>query len=211
MGPHIYARPWAEGDLQRLQEAESSFSVSTLTSRFLTGNTRLPPVYLARLRRPVSSSRSWLGHVAFVDGKLIGMAECAWPADSSQPGDLAVLVADRWQRRGVGRLVVNGLLDQVEAAGITHLEAVADAVNVGCHALVRSIGREGNRSDDWSVRSWVTSGQRHFELRRRRVPETADHGQWLPSPRVTVDSHRSRPPALLRTWRSAGLFTRRSA
>ena len=194
MGTHIYTRPWAEGDLQRLKKAEPSFSKDTLTSRFLTGNTRLPLAYIAALRRPESSGRTWLGHVALVGGELVGMAECAWLPGSAQPGELAVLVADGWQRRGVGRLVVNGLLDQVEATGITHVEAVADATNAGCHALARSVDRDRRRPDGWAVRSWLTGGQRHFEFRRQRAREAAAGRRWSPARRVAVASCRSRLP-----------------
>lgn len=177
MGTHLYTRPWVEGDLQRLQKAEPSFSPDTLTSRFMAGNSRLPLAYIAALRRPESGGRAWLGHVALVDGDLIGMAECVWLPDSPQPAELAVLVADVWQRRGVGRLLVNGLLEQSEAAGVTRIEAVAGAANVGCYALSRSIDRGGRRPGGWSIRSWVTGGQRHFELRhqdeRLRLPSAA--------------------------------------
>lgn len=188
MGTHIHTRPWIEGDLQRLQKAEPSFSVDTLTSRFLTGNTRLPLAYIAALRRPESSSRTWLGHVALVDGELVGMGECAWLPDSSEPGELAVLVADGWQRRGVGRLIVNGLLGQVAAAGVTHIAAVADVSNAGCQALARTIDRERGRPDGWSVRSWVAGGQRHFEIRRQRAREAAFSRWRLPARRIAVAS-----------------------
>jgi GNAT superfamily N-acetyltransferase len=195
MGTHIYTRPWAEGDLRRLQEAEPSFSVDTLTSRFLIGTIRLPPAYLAALRRP-ATGRPWLGQVALADGELVGMAECAWLTGSAQPAELAVLVADGWQRRGVGRLVVDGVLSQAETAGITHLQALADAANEGCHALARSVAGGRNRPDGWPIRWWVTGGQRHFELRRRRVPTTMINGSRPPS------AHPSRPASTSRLERA---------
>jgi GNAT superfamily N-acetyltransferase len=166
MATHTYTRPWVEGDLRRLHRAEPSFSAETLSSRFLTGNSRLPPAYLATLRHPRSAGRAWLGQVAFADGDLVGLAECAWSPGSAQPGELAVLVADRWQRRGVGRRLVNDLVKRCEAAGLTHLEAMSDAANSGSYALVRSIASGRHRPGGWSVRSWTTGGQRYFELIR---------------------------------------------
>jgi GNAT superfamily N-acetyltransferase len=162
-----------EGDLLRLRKLGPSFSVETLTSRFLTGNSRLPLAYIAPLRRPETLRWTWLGHIALVDGDLVGMAACAWSPDSPQPGELAVLVADGWQRRGVGPLVVSGLLEQIEAAGITHIEALTEAANVGSYLPARVIDWERDRPGGWSVRSWVTGGRRHLELRSqgaRRSP-----------------------------------------
>ncbi len=180
----MYTRPWAPGDLPRLQKAEPSFSARSMTSRFLTGTSRLPLPYVAALRRPQSRGRAWFGQVALAGGELVGMAECAWRPDSPRPAELAVLVADRWQRRGVGRLVVSGLLDEIEAVGMTHIEAVADATNAGCHALARAIDRERSGAGGWSIRSWVTGGHRYLELTR----QAGQTGGPLPTSRRRLEA-----------------------
>ncbi|WP_433134337.1 N-acetyltransferase family protein [Micromonospora sp. CA-240977] len=100
------------------------------------------------------------------------MAERAWLTGAPHTAELAVLVADSCQRRGVGRLLVGGLLQQCEAAGIAHIDAVTDAANSGCHALARSLGRHPPTAGNWSIRSVARGAQRHFEFTRN-----AEHGQ----------------------------------
>jgi GNAT superfamily N-acetyltransferase len=157
-------RAWADGDLHRLQEAESSFSAQTLARRFLSGNHRFPLAYLAALRRLDPADRSWLGHVALADGRLIGLAECAWATGSPRTAELAILVADGWQRRGVGRALVTGLLRQCELAGITRVGAVASTTNPGPYGLVRSLERRPAELGNWSLTSSVSGVYRRFAL-----------------------------------------------
>ncbi|WP_275409146.1 GNAT family N-acetyltransferase [Paractinoplanes brasiliensis] len=170
----IQTRPWTDEDLRRLRDAEPSFSAETLSSRFLTGSIRWPASYLASLGSPESWGTTRLGQVALADGDLVGVAECTWLTDSPRPAELSILVADTWQRRGIGRLLATSLLSQCEAAGITHIEAVAQTANTGCLALVRSIISDTDAPTGWNVRSRLSDGLRQFQLVRQESVAAGD-------------------------------------
>src|SRR5215218_6259998 len=111
METRVEVRPWRPGDLVLLRDAESSFSPTALSSRFLVGTHRFPSAYLHRLERPFDPKRPWQGLVALADGKLVGIGECAWgPGADIEPAELAVLVADAWHRRGIGARLTCELL-----------------------------------------------------------------------------------------------------
>lgn len=149
MAIDVHARQRTEADLQRLRDAEPSFSAETLTSRFLTGTVRLPEAYLGSLRQPESRGVSRLAQVALADGELVGGAECVGPIDSPRPADLSVLVADAWQapwRRPAARERPSPAL----CRGRDHApRSGGGRANAGCLTLSRAIGE----ANGWSIRS----------------------------------------------------------
>lgn len=73
--------------------------------------------------------------------QIIG--ECRYirvPSDSTR-AELAVVVADKWQRRGVGSLLLGQLCDLARAAEIDTLVAHSFASNIGIARLLRRAGR----------------------------------------------------------------------
>jgi GNAT superfamily N-acetyltransferase len=70
--------------------------------------------------------------IAVADGVIVGHAMAAdrpMPADRGAPGepgkpratDVGVVVADAWQRRGVGATLMRALIDRAQARGVTAL------------------------------------------------------------------------------------------
>jgi RimJ/RimL family protein N-acetyltransferase len=84
-------------------------------------------------------------HVAFgalerSTGRPIGVARYARDGASAATAELAVAVADAWQGRGVGRLMVDRLTAHARAAGIATLRASVLAGNRPALALMRGLG-----------------------------------------------------------------------
>ncbi len=142
MLPHLESRPWRSGDSELLTAAAASFSMPTLSRRFLVGTPRFPARYVRSLRDPAGSGLARLAQVATVEGQLVGLAECVWRLDGPELPDLALLVADAWQRRGIGSRLLSELTDRCCDAGLKLVTAESEADNAGARALARRFQRE---------------------------------------------------------------------
>src|SRR5205823_2131307 len=69
-------------------------------------------------------------------GEIVGHAMYATVAGDAGVADLAVVVADAWPRRGLGRRLVRGLLDTAQAHGVREVRFTVLAGNPGAHRLV---------------------------------------------------------------------------
>lgn len=61
-------------------------------------------------------------------------------ADSAQGAEISVAVADDWQRKGLGRLLVRHLIDYARSHGVKRLYSMDSASNEGMRALARHLG-----------------------------------------------------------------------
>ncbi|SDT10465.1 GNAT family N-acetyltransferase [Actinoplanes derwentensis] len=147
-------RPWRRADLSLLRAAAGSFSAQTLTARFLTGTCVLPTAYLHQLEQA-----EHLIEVAFVDGTPVGVAECVGC-------EIAVFVADEWQRRGIGTGLVRALLDRCAASGMTRVSALSAAGNTAVAALLGLDRGAAFQPGDWRLSSSAGQGVRQYVLER---------------------------------------------
>lgn len=171
VGSHLVTRPWHAGDLERLRSAESLFSTGTLSRRFHTGTRSLPPSYVKSLGQHGQGHS--LRQSALDRGRLVGLAECVWPPGEGSP-DVAIMIADEWQRRGVGRRLVVGLAQRCIDAGVRHIEAETEVENAAALALVRSVTRPGVLPGCWIVSSSPMAAYRHLVFTYCEGSSTAD-------------------------------------
>lgn len=134
-------RPWRYGDQALLLAAQPGLSTHSLTSRFGTGLRTLPVKYLRFVAH--APRDRWDAQVAIHDGRLVGWAEAARAVPSGREADLAVLVVDAWQRRGVATALFQAMVPRVAAAGVRVLHADVDPGNVAARAMIRRIGGAG--------------------------------------------------------------------
>ena len=74
--------------------------------------------------------------VAVVDGEIVGVARYAsWPGTSS--ADLAVVVADDWQRQGIAIRMLSALADLARSAGIVSFTATVQGDNRAAITLLQ--------------------------------------------------------------------------
>ncbi|MCI2422795.1 GNAT family N-acetyltransferase [Saccharopolyspora sp. K220] len=71
------------------------------------------------------------------DGDVVGMGNLMYDDDS---GELALLVRDDWQRRGVGTIVVRKLIEQAEQLGLGTLTAHTHVDNTPIARTLRAAG-----------------------------------------------------------------------
>jgi GNAT superfamily N-acetyltransferase len=166
----VKVRPWRDGDLERLRDAEPSFSPATLTSRFMIGTRNLPRAYLAALQRRPGGDRRWPIEVAFADGELVAVGEGFVDAGGAE---IAIFVADAWQRRGIGARLLAALLERFRTAGVTRVTAESDMSNRSVTALADWPRRSNAVSARWQISSSAGAGIRRYDATYEAGAEAA--------------------------------------
>jgi GNAT superfamily N-acetyltransferase len=134
----VEIRPWRCGDEELALAAQPYLSNVSLDHRFLAGTGgRLPAFYL---RHVATGPRpTWDAQVAAVPGHLIGWAEFGRVAGRTDEADLAVIVADSWQRRGIASALIRAMLPRAAAGGVRRLHADLLSDNQAAYGLLRSL------------------------------------------------------------------------
>ncbi|HET9738815.1 MAG TPA: GNAT family N-acetyltransferase [Solirubrobacteraceae bacterium] len=139
MAPLPHIRPIRAGDSARVAAAFDGFSDRTRYLRFLGPKPRLSAAEL-RYFTDVDQRR----HVALAavdsDGAFVGIARYAMAPGDEETADVAVVVADDWQGRGVGTLLMRELVARAAANGIPRLTGTTLHDNPGARALLRRVG-----------------------------------------------------------------------
>jgi GNAT superfamily N-acetyltransferase len=132
-GAEVTLRPAGTDDLAAVRELHDHCSVATLRRRYLGGG-RPAEARLRRLLEPV-------GGVTLLavapGGRVVAMASLL---AEGELGEIAVLVEDSWQRRGLGTALLRRLRGHAERAGFAALVAHTGADNV---AMLRTLHRLG--------------------------------------------------------------------
>jgi RimJ/RimL family protein N-acetyltransferase len=83
------------------------------------------------------------------DGEPVAVARYA--TDGPETAELAVTVIDPWQGRGIGRCLMECLLDQAQQAGLRQVHAFVKPGNRAAIAIMRAIGAwpQDSSADGW--------------------------------------------------------------
>jgi GNAT superfamily N-acetyltransferase len=130
-------RPWRPGDQALLIAAQRAISPVSLTNRFFVGTSTLPVKYLRYVAH--APRDRWDAQVATRRGRLLGWAEYARLPGTADEADVAVLVVDAWQRRGVASALFQAMLPRARAAGIRVAHADIEPRNLAARAMIRSV------------------------------------------------------------------------
>jgi GNAT superfamily N-acetyltransferase len=131
-------RPWRPGDEALAAATQPFLSIKSLSSRFLAGTGgRLPAGYLRHVA--LGARAAWDAQVAAVDGHLLGWTEFGRSPGTITEADIAVLVADPWQRQGLATALIRAMLPRAFAAGVRAISADVLPGNEAAHALLRSL------------------------------------------------------------------------
>ncbi|WP_035844205.1 bifunctional acetate--CoA ligase family protein/GNAT family N-acetyltransferase [Kitasatospora azatica] len=106
--------------------------------RFFGASRRAPQMTADRLCGPQRSELLVLG--AWVDGELVGEADCEPVEGRPEAAELALAVADAWQHRGVGTLLIEHLVHAARKRGVQRFEADTLADNLAVHRLFTDLG-----------------------------------------------------------------------
>jgi GNAT superfamily N-acetyltransferase len=156
----VRIRPYGITDRDRLVRMSDRVSKASLYTRFFSGTPRIPDHYVAALESLDHWDREAL--VGLADGEMVGVAEYVRDVRAPSRAELAVLIADPWQRRGLGSRLVGYLIRLAARRGIT--EFGADVILDNRDALL--FVRHG-----WpSARSHTEEGAARFSLPLRTAP-----------------------------------------
>lgn len=106
----------------------------------MVGTRSIPTAYLRHVAT-VGRDR-WDAQVATYRGRLLGWSEFGRWRSYGAEADLAVMVVDAWQRRGVATALVGAMVPRAAAAGVRVLHADIALDNLAARALaVSHLGR----------------------------------------------------------------------
>jgi GNAT superfamily N-acetyltransferase len=128
----VVVRPLRNGDAATVDEVLGRLGPESLRLRF--GGARLDLDLLAR----VDATRHVL--VAYADGSPVGIAHLALEDDRTV-AEVAVAVADAWQRTGIGGELLRLLTDDARTIGVRHIRAMIRLENTASISLARRVTR----------------------------------------------------------------------
>ncbi|MBW8481979.1 GNAT family N-acetyltransferase [Actinomadura parmotrematis] len=132
----VRIRPYGSGDAARLRAMSAAVSGESLYTRFFGGTPAIPESYVRALAGLDHWDREALA--ALVDGDMVGIAEYFRDGADPARAECAVLVADPWQRHGLGGLLVRLLAGLAERRGIAAFDATVIIDNRGALGAIRS-------------------------------------------------------------------------
>ncbi len=125
--PNLTVRPVEPDDDQRVRRLFDRLSAESIYRRFFTLFPAPPASVLRRLTVVDHRDHEAL---AVLDGdEIVAIASWDRPADAADEAEIAVLVEDAWQHKGLGRALVRMLTGEAARSGIAVLNATVLADN----------------------------------------------------------------------------------
>jgi acetyltransferase len=148
-GSTVHIRPVTAADGGRIADFVRSLSAQTRYQRFMVAINELDPRTIDRLTRIDHWRDAALLAVAGDSEPLrvVGVARYS-VSDDGESAEFALVVADDWQRRGLGRRLMTGLVDTAAARGFKHLDGDVLAVNRPMLAFVKALGFTTRMADE---------------------------------------------------------------
>jgi RimJ/RimL family protein N-acetyltransferase len=140
-GTRVHLRPIRTEDDHVLVELFSRLSPETVYQRFFSALPELSPGMARHLANVNETNR--LALAAEVDSEVVAIARYE-PLMDSDAVELALVVADAWQNRGLGRILLRAILGAAEANGIHRFRADVLAEN---RRMLRLLATEGDIYD----------------------------------------------------------------
>ena len=125
-GREVLVRPATSGDVPDIARLLAELSPESFRARFQGG--QATPALVARLARfsqpgAVCTVAAWPREPQHL------IAEARYVPISGHAGELAITVLDRYQRAGLGQLMLDALIEQARDAGMERLRAVVSLSN----------------------------------------------------------------------------------
>jgi RimJ/RimL family protein N-acetyltransferase len=138
--PAVAIRPIAPGDLELETEFARHLSPRTAYLRLMAP--RKPTAEELRRFTHIDANREIALIATVMDGgteRQVGVARCVREPEGDR-AEFAIVVADAWQRRGVGTALLGAIFDAAFARGVRGVYGITLAENAGMLALARRFG-----------------------------------------------------------------------
>ena len=125
-------------DREQVTRLFGRLSAESIYRRFFSPISR-PEQFVDALLRV--DQRDRMAVAAVVDGEIVGVAQYSRSRGKSETdqADLAIVVADSWQRQGLGTRLVAALADRAITHGITSFAVDVQGDNYGSLRLLRRV------------------------------------------------------------------------
>ncbi|MBV8160618.1 MAG: GNAT family N-acetyltransferase [Acidimicrobiia bacterium] len=135
----LAVRPVEPSDADRVRRLFQRLSPESIYRRFFTLFPTPPDTVVRRLTTVDHSDHEAL---AVLDGdEIVALASWDRPAPAASEAEIALLVEDGWQRKGLGSAMVRTLTGEAARHGITVLNAMVLADNYPARHLAMSVAR----------------------------------------------------------------------
>jgi acetyltransferase len=144
-GQLIATRPAALSDLGMIADLLAGLSAQSLFLRYCMPIPRMGPEMVARETARLgqrSGQQFTIVALAEIGGveRAIGVAELVRDATNPAVAEIALVVADAYQRAGIGSALCNCLVAAARQQGLAGLRALALAENTGVRRMLAHIG-----------------------------------------------------------------------
>jgi GNAT superfamily N-acetyltransferase len=150
-GRRVTIRPIRRDDAPRAAAFIEGLSPQSKHALFLGGIARLSDADLRRLCDPADArDMAYVATAAAADGDVRQIGVCRYAGAGSAAGaEISVAVADDWQHRGLGKLLLRTLIEHARSHGVSRLYSMDSAANEAMRRLARDLGfREDPDPDD---------------------------------------------------------------
>lgn len=142
-GTEVLVRPLVPGDVDLLAALFDSLSAESIYNRFLSPIARVSPALLERAARIDDRVECALA-ACILDGDTwhivgVGRFRCSAP----ERAELAIVIGDAWQRRGLARLLLRHLTDTARAMGLAWFDSTIDPCNMKLLRFAEAVGFKG--------------------------------------------------------------------
>lgn len=173
-GRRVTVRPVLPQDAALEQALVRGLSAEARYQRFFAPIRELPADWLARLTQIDYRQQQAFIAETFVAGQPQAVAEARYVVDDDgQGGDFALMVADDWRQHGLGRRLLQLLIDSAGTAGLPALHGDVLATNRGMLSLAQRLGFRVTRHPD--------GGAQVLRVQRRLVEADAS-AAWAIAP-----------------------------
>jgi RimJ/RimL family protein N-acetyltransferase len=185
-GSRVLLRRVTPADAPRLADAFARLSEESRRLRFLTAKPRLSPSELRYLTDVDGHNHEALTVIDPTSGDGVGIGRWVRDRDDPARAEVAVTVADQWQGRGMGTLLVERLTDRAREEGIATFTALVAADNVSMqqllsrlHAPVQQVRPLGEAAE-----YEIEVAPRGIGARLQEALRAAAEGHWRMPPRL---------------------------
>jgi RimJ/RimL family protein N-acetyltransferase len=136
----VRIRPVEPGDAGLISDGFARLSAESRRLRFLGPKSTLTAAELRYFTDIDHHDHEALIAVSRLSGRSLGVARFVRLSDDPTTADVAVVIADKWQRHGLGTALTARLVDRARCEGIARFSALLDAENEGARRLMRRTG-----------------------------------------------------------------------
>jgi len=134
-GAVVMVRQLERDDVARLQRLHARLSPKTVYQRFMTPTPRLSARTLEQLANVDHVDREAL--VATTGGEIVAVARYVRRPGAAE-AEVAIVVEDAWQRRGVGRILIERLAARAWRRGVRAFSGTMLSENRAAQAMLRA-------------------------------------------------------------------------